>query len=249
MLAPKITPIQLKEYNCKQSKYSDVAPKLPMRSMLVGPSGGGKTVLLTNMILDIYRDCFSRVYIWSPSINVDSTWKPVKDYIRDHVKPNDREKCYFDSYEPSELEQVIKTQQKVIDYQKEQKHKDLYQILVVIDDFADDTNFTRKSTLLHQLYIRGRHYMISTITSTQVYKAISNIVRKNMTHLFIYRLRNYSDLEAIVEELSAIYDKKTLLQIHHEAIDEPYSFLYVNLMSKDRTKMFLQRFDRYLVPS
>ena len=249
MLAPKIQPIQLKEYNCKQSKYSDVAPKLPMRSMLVGPSGGGKTVLLTNMILDIYRDCFSRVYVWSPSINVDSTWKPVKDYIRDHIKPNDREKCYFDSYEPSELEQVIKTQQKVIDYQKEQKHKDLYQILIVIDDFADDQNLTRKSTLLHQLYIRGRHYMISTITSTQVYKAISNVVRKNMTHLFIYRLRNYSDLEAIVEELSAVYDKKTLLQIYHEAIDEPYSFLYVNLMSKDRTKMFMKKFEEYLVPS
>ena len=249
MLAPKITPIQLKEYNCKQSKYSDVAPKLPMRSMLVGPSGGGKTVLLTNMILDIYRDCFSRVYIWSPSINVDSTWKPVKDYIRDHIKPNDREKCYFDSYEPSELEQVIKTQQKVIDYQKEQKHKDLYQILIVIDDFADDTNFTRKSTLLHQLYIRGRHYMISTITSTQVYKQISPIVRKNMTHLFIYRLRNYGDLEAIIEEMNAIYDKKTLLQMYHEAISEPYSFLYINLMQKDKSKMFMQRFDHYLLPS
>ena len=91
MILP-ITPIQLKEYNCKQSNYNDVVPKLPMRSMLVAPSGAGKTVLLTNMILDIYRDCFSRVYIWSPSINVDSTWKPVKDYIRDHIKPNDREK-------------------------------------------------------------------------------------------------------------------------------------------------------------
>ena len=116
-----------------------------MRSMLVAPSGAGKTVLLTNMILDIYKGCFSRIYIWSPSINVDSTWKPVKDYIRDHIKPNDRDNCYFDSYDPSELEQVIKTQQKVIDYQKEQKHKDLYQILIVVDDFADDTSFTRKS--------------------------------------------------------------------------------------------------------
>ena len=66
---------------------------------------------------------FSRIYIWSPRINVDSTWKPVKDYIRDHIKPHDREKCYFDSYEPSELEQVIKTQQKVIYYQKEQNIK------------------------------------------------------------------------------------------------------------------------------
>ena len=53
--------------------------------------------------------------------------------------------------------------------------------------------------------------MISTITSTQVYKQISPIVRKNMTHLFIYRLRNYADLQAIVEEMSAVYDPKTLL--------------------------------------
>ena len=152
MSAPNIAPIQLKEYTCKQSKY-EVTPKLPMRSMLVAPSGAGKTVLLTNMILDIYRGCFSRVYIWSPSNNVDSTWKPVKDYIRDRIKPNDREKCYFDNYEPSELKQIIKTQQKVIDYQKEQKHKDLYQMLRVIADFADDASFTRKSQLLHQLYI------------------------------------------------------------------------------------------------
>ena len=142
MPAPKVIPLQLKEYNCKQSKYNDVVPKLPMRSTLVGPGGGGKTMLLTNMVLVIYRDCFSRVYIWSPSINVDSTWKPVKDYIRDHTKPNDRENCYFDNYEASELEQDIKTQQEVIDYQKEQKHKDLYQILIVIDDFADSPDFT-----------------------------------------------------------------------------------------------------------
>ena len=143
---------------------------------------------------------FSRVYSWSPSVEVDSTWKLAKDYIRDHIKPNDREKCYFDSYDPAELEQVKKKNRTTnIYYQKEQKHKYFYQILIVVDDFADDTNFTRKSQLLHQLYIRGRHYMISTITSTQVYKQISPIVRKNMTHLFIYRLRNYGDLEAIVQ--------------------------------------------------
>ena len=88
-----------------------------MISMLVGPSGSGKTVLLTNMILDMYKDCCSRIHMWSPSIKVDSTWKPVKYYIRDHIKPNDRDKFYFDSYDPSELEQVIKTQQQVIYYQ------------------------------------------------------------------------------------------------------------------------------------
>ena len=91
--------------------------------------------------------------------------------------------------------------------------------------------------------------MISTITSTQVYKQISPTVRKNMTHLFIYRLRKYGDLGAIVEELSAIFDRKTLLQIYHEAVGEDCSFLYVNLITKDKRKMFMSRFNHYLNPS
>ena len=91
--------------------------------------------------------------------------------------------------------------------------------------------------------------MISTITSTQVYKQISPIVRKNMTHLFIYRLINYGDLEAIVEEMPAIYHKHTLLHMYHEAITEPYSFLYINLMQKGMSRMFMQRFDHYWSPS
>ena len=48
----------------------------------------------------------------------------------------------------------------------------------LVCDFVDDTSFTRKSQLLHQLYIRGRHYMISTITATQVYKAVGPVIHK-----------------------------------------------------------------------
>ena len=69
-----------------------------------------------------------------------------------------------------------------------------------------------------------------------------------MTPLFIYRLRNYGDLESIVEELSAIYDKTTLLQIYHEAVSEDYSFLYVFLMSRDKRNMLMERFERYSIP-
>ena len=70
-----------------------------------------------------------------------------------------------------------------------------------------------------------------------------------MTHLFIYRLRIYNDLESIVEELSAIYVKKTLLQIYHEAVSEYYSSLYVHLMSKGKHNMFMERFQIYLIPN
>ena len=51
---PKIEQIKTKEYEVKQSKYDNV-PKLPMRPMLLGPNGSGKTILLQNMTLNIYR--------------------------------------------------------------------------------------------------------------------------------------------------------------------------------------------------
>ena len=77
-LVPKVEPKFTKEFEVKQSKY-DVAGKLPIRSVILGPSGSGKTVLLQSMILDIYRGCFSRVYIFSPSIEVGNTWVAVKN--------------------------------------------------------------------------------------------------------------------------------------------------------------------------
>ena len=70
-----------------------------------------------------------------------------------------------------------------------------------------------------------------------------------MTHLLIYISRNYADLQAAIEEMSAVYDPKTPLQIYNEAIDEPYSFLCINLMQKDRSKMIMQQFSQYLNPS
>ena len=78
MTTPSLKPIQLKDHTCTQGHYGDIVPKLSMRSMLVGLSGSGKTVLLINMIRDIYEGCFSRICIWSPSIEVDNTWRPVK---------------------------------------------------------------------------------------------------------------------------------------------------------------------------
>ncbi len=74
-----IKPIKVTEYTCKQSKHS-VVPKLPLRGILLAPSGSGKTVLLSNMMLNIYRGCFQRSYVFSPSVNVDQTWEEVKKY-------------------------------------------------------------------------------------------------------------------------------------------------------------------------
>ena len=243
---PTIKPIKLKEYEVKQSKYN-VVSKLPMRSIILGPSGSGKSILLQNFILDIYRDCFSRVYIFSPSINVDfQTWQPVKKYIEKEINANDDEQFYFDHYDEDALSNIINTQRKIIEYQKKHNHNKLFSILIVVDDFADDVRFSRNSKLLHSLFTRGRHSQISTVVATQKFNALSPIIRVNASDLYVFRLRNYSDLQAFLDEVSAIAPKDVILEMYHLATDEPFSFLTVKLTSKDRNKIFMIRFDKQL---
>ena len=241
----EVKPIHITEYEVKQSKYEN-AGKLPIRSVILGPSGSGKSVLLTNMILNIYKGCFERIYIWSPSIHVDTTWNPVKEYIEKDMKLHESEddQFYFDSYDEEALNKIITNQKKLIEYMKSKKHKKLYSVLIIIDDFADSPSFSRHSKLLHALYTRGRHSMISTITSTQKFNALHPIIRVNATELFVYRLRNRKDLETFVEETSALIDKKTLMKIYEECTREPYSFLYVKLTAKELENMFFCTFNK-----
>jgi hypothetical protein len=124
----KITPISVKSFTCKQSKHSTV-PSLPLRGVILAPSGSGKTVLLANLILKVYRGCFERIYVFSPSVNVDQTWEAVKNYQLGvmKVKDSEDEVLYHDYYSVEALEKIIDTQAKVILHtNKNESHPPLF---------------------------------------------------------------------------------------------------------------------------
>ena len=106
-----------------------------------------------------------------------------------------------------------------------------------MDDFADSKEFSRNSPLLNQLYARGRHKACCIITATQKFNSLSPIIRVNSRQLFFFRLRNYKEIETMVEELSAVLIKKStvadaknlaeakklLLEVYNVATEELYS--------------------------
>ena len=205
---PTVEPIDIPQYKYKNSKY-EILPKLPARMIAVASSTGGKSVLIQNLILKIYRGSFERIYIFSPSIHVDDTWTAVKKYISDVMKVDaEKEQIYYEEYDPVALKKIIETQHKVIDFQKKNKQKELFSVLIVVDDFADDPKFVRYSNILHGLFTRGRHSAISCILSTQKYNVLAPIIRLNSSALFIFRLKNMNEVNSFLEENSALVDKK-----------------------------------------
>ena len=167
-------------------------------------SGSGKTLALVDMLIRLYKGCFARIYIFSPSVDVDSAWLPVKKYVEEilHVDPQ-KEQCFFDTWDTATLHHIVESQKKLIEYQKNAKHKKLHGICIVCDDFADDprimhTNSGASSggSMLNTLFVRGRHLCISTLVSSQKLRLVSSTIRVNLQFLCVWRLRNQHELEA-----------------------------------------------------
>ena len=242
MSKPNITPVKVKQYEVKQSKYEHVS-KLPTRSIINAASGSGKTVLIQNLILDIYKGCFSRIYIFSPSIDIDDTWLPVKRYIAEELTVTKDEQIYYQDFDGEAVQNILTTQKNIIDHQKKDpKTKKLFSILLIFDDVADNKAI-HNSQALNSCFTRGRHSQISTILSTQKYNAVSTIIRTNMDSMYLFRLRNANDLQAVIDELSALLDKKILLQVYMKATEQRFSFLFIKLTSPTIDDMFYVKFD------
>ena len=68
--------------------------------------------------------------------------------------------------------------------------------------------------------------------------------------MLVWRLRNQKEILALMEELSAMYDMRTLYQMYEMAIsDEDHSFWYINLVAKRKQDMFHIRVEHKMVPN
>ncbi len=85
----------------KHNRYT-ICAKLPTRSIILGPSGSGKSVLLQNMVMDMKKGCFDKAFIISPTIHIDKFWEPVKHYMTNVLNMNpEKEHCFMDSLLPT----------------------------------------------------------------------------------------------------------------------------------------------------
>ena len=217
----------------------------PCSGAYIGPSGTGKSTTLISLLLGPYKTIYERVFVFSPSVEIDSAWDPVKEHAK-HLKGSG----FFSEWDEKALWQILNEQRDTIkDLKKKQWQKALPQVLVIIDDFADRSDIMHNAgSILTSLFIRGRHFGCSTWLSSQKLTAISLVARVNFKFLCVWRLRNQKEIEAIIEELSALYPKDILLDMYNLAVsDQDFSWWYILLTAKSKDNMFHIRFEKKLL--
>lgn len=197
------------------------------------------------MLLGPYRGIFNEIHVFSPSVDIDSAWAPVKEFAQ-HLEGS----SFHSEWDEGALRDIMERQREKIKKLKDAKtKKPLPQVLTIIDDFADRYDIMHNaSNILTTLFIRGRHFGSSCWLSSQKLTAIASVARVNFRFLLVWRLRNYREIEALMEELSALYPKQILHEFYEAAIsDEDHSFWYVNLVAKKKEDMMYVRFEEKMI--
>jgi hypothetical protein len=158
------------------------------------------------------------IYIYSSTItNGDATARFLLDQYGETI---------YSEYSDAHL-------QSIIDYQDTIPKDERPNIAVVFDDFIAFHNL-RKNSLMFKIASSYRHHNIKLLYySTQLYKAVPNIVRQSINYAIISSNANNREVEKMAEEMGARYGNvETFKSLLNTATAQPYSFLYLDLYGK-----------------
>jgi ABC-type dipeptide/oligopeptide/nickel transport system ATPase component len=177
---------------------------VPFRALLIGGSGSGKTQTLLNLLHNM-PNTFNEIYIITKNKN-----EPLYEYLEDKLSKQGLK--------------VVEGIENAPDLDKDIDKND--QTLIVMDDLV----LERNQKPLEEFFIRARKQNCSVLYISQSYFAVPQMIRKNLTYLFIKRLANLPDLFRILREYSLGVDKKVLQKIYDAATTEnKQDFLLVDL--------------------
>ncbi len=229
---PEVKALKVKDPKIKQPAYP--LRSLPANTLHIGPSGSGKSVTLIRTLIDKDKlgGCFDAYYVFSPNVWVDSQYKILGKYIEEHTGQK-LEECFHDTWDPGAIAKIIETQKKVNSYLKKRKAERLLSIHITIDDFGENMNVVKSNhSILNTIFVKGRHYQISTALLLQRFRLASPTIRYNAHALYVHKLSNTADRRALSEEFGELLgDESVFTELLHRATAEKFGFLYVTLGS------------------
>jgi hypothetical protein len=174
----------------------------------------------------------------------------LKKYVKDELKVDEQKEPWcFDTFDGKALQHQIDTQMQIAEYCKKHKMKQIPAVLWIFDDFADDERIMHNNhNLLASLAIRSRHFGGNMFVATQKFRALANVIRVNLTAMFIWPAPNWKERKAIIEELAGHYAPDEIEEMLQHVQKKPHGFLFANLKTKPED-MFMDSLTSKLVRS
>ena len=236
----KIKPIKTQKDLIKQPVLAQhgIIPKLGSSILLVGKSGSGKSTLLANLIGDsrfyASKKSFDHIFLFSPTGEADDVQKQIgipascvfTDLTKDGIPA---------------LQKIHKYQEEEVKSKGAAKAK---QICIIFDDIIGNIKFMNEPCFT-KCFIACRHINATVFLCSQHFTRVPRVCRLQASYLAFFAISN-SEAELLAEEFAPpSLHKKGFLAMIDETLNEPYSFLGIN-MKEPWEKRFRKNLDEVI---
>ena len=185
-------------------------PSHPCRCIITGPSESGKSVFLTNLILNIINE-YDKIYIYSPSVHQNLYQKLIKcfsNHIPIHIIPNISNENDIDmvieevinnkDFQKSDIE--IETFDNIEELRYPQEYENNSNIIL------DDLNQKEMDNpRVQAMFKRSRHNNLSIFIISQDYYELSKkTIRCNGIIFHIFKPNNFLDVRNLYQDKASM---------------------------------------------
>lgn len=161
-------------------------------NIIVGKMGSGKTSLMTNLVKNVFKKCFAKIYIFIP----ESSRKSIdKDIFGRHL-PEDQ---LFDTLNEENLEYVYNR------LQEDTEEGDFS--LLIIDDFQTQLKNPSIVAILERIITKMRHLRCTVFLLNQNYVKLVKNLRQIVSNIILFNVGK-SSLDFIFDETIQLDKKK-----------------------------------------
>lgn len=214
------------KYHNPNYNFENMNLRHPVRLVINGCSGSGKSNLLLN-IINLMDSTFEKILIFTQDKS-EQLYEFLEDELGDSIE-------------------IYEGIQKVKDY--DWADLDDMQYLIIFDDMCVEKE--RDQQKICELFIRGRKMAhqkgLSLIYLTQSYFQTPPLIRKQMTGLILRKVNGKKDLGYILKEQSMEGTKEQLMKMYKACCNpkDITSFLYIDLNAAEESR-FRYRFNHIL---
>ena len=196
-------------------------------NIIVGKMGRGKTSLMMNLVKNVFKKCFAKIYIFIP----ESSRKSIdKDIFGRHL-PDDQ---LFDELSEENLESVYHRLQ-------EDTEEDNFSLLI-IDDFQVQLKNPSIVAILERIITKMRHLRCTVFLLNQNYNKLVKNLRLIVSNIILFNVGK-SALDSIFDETIQL-DKKKYQTLIENVFVNKNDWILINV---NGSKKIYRMFDEVVI--